>query len=650
MTRRGAWLAGAVAAALAVVVPRAALAFGDKVEAGSCSIASAGSASNNTVTCNFGLTSEQLKQVTEAAVTGAVKGATGPLVDRITDISKTLGVTEDAAKTLLKIVGEDPNIPEDKLAQALTKVASDYKRLQAQAAALNPDNPTAKALVDKAKSEIVAGHLQHAHQLLRQATQAQIAAAQEASKLEEQAKAATDAQMLGAASSTAVEAGVSLTERDYLQTANLYGQAADDVPTGHSSEHGGYLGSQAYAFYRQGDERGDNAALRSAREVSRRALADYPRSQFPLDWAAIQNYLGNALKALGERENGTATLEEAVAAYRAALEEWTRERVPFNWAMTENNLGAALQALGEREGGTARLEEAVAAYRASLEECTRERVPFNWAMTENNLGAALEALGEREGRTAGLEEAVAAYRLALEELTRERVPLDRAMTENNLGAALRALGERETGTARLEEAVAADRLALEELTRERVPLKWSTAQTNLGAALEALGERESGTGRLEEAVAAYRAALEERTRERVPLDWAASYGGEGVAMVLIADRTNDGSTADAALRQIEAAYKTARLGEDEQLSAELQAAADQGSGHPRPAQGPMIAVVAPGGYGHGCAAIQLGFFTKQGFNPISSFFIAGVEHALPDHRGFRLDFSGRIVCRPFCAA
>ena len=39
-----------------------------------------------------------------------------------------------------------------------------------------------------------------------------------------------------------------------------------------------------------------------------------------------QKNLGNALKALGERESGTARLEEAVAAYRAALEEYTRGR------------------------------------------------------------------------------------------------------------------------------------------------------------------------------------------------------------------------------------------------------------------------------------------------------------------------------------
>ena len=41
--------------------------------------------------------------------------------------------------------------------------------------------------------------------------------------------------------------------------------------------------------------------------------------------------------------------------------------------MTQNNLGNALRTLGEREDGTERLEEAVAAYRAALEVRTRER-------------------------------------------------------------------------------------------------------------------------------------------------------------------------------------------------------------------------------------------------------------------------------------
>jgi hypothetical protein len=81
MTRAALLAAVALAADLTVAVPQAAGALGDsKVEAGSCAIANSGSASGNTITCNFGLTPEQLKQVTEAAV----KGATEPLThDRL---------------------------------------------------------------------------------------------------------------------------------------------------------------------------------------------------------------------------------------------------------------------------------------------------------------------------------------------------------------------------------------------------------------------------------------------------------------------------------------------------------------------------------------------------------------------------------------
>jgi hypothetical protein len=119
--------------------------------------------------------------------------------------------------------------------------------------------------------------------------------------------------------------------------------------------------------------------------------------------------------------------------------------------------------------------------------------------------------------------------------------------------------------------VAAYRAALEEWTRERGPLQWAMTQNTIGNALKRLGERESGTTRLEEAVAAYRAALEERTRERVPLQWAASFGNLGIALMLIADRNNDPVIAEAALRQIETAHETARLGGHQQGSAYFEA-------------------------------------------------------------------------------
>jgi hypothetical protein len=210
-------IAVTLAAGLAIVASHQSLAADASSIRDSCKITSGGIGSGgNTVTCNFGMPPEQLKAMIEAAVNGG-------LIDRLVDISKTLGVTENAAKTLLKIVGEDPNIPEDKLAEALSNVFADYQRLKAQVAALNPDNPIAKALVEQAKPEIDAGHFQRAHELLRQATQAQVAAAHESGKLKDEAQAAEDAQMLGAASSTGAEGDVAMTERHYKEAADLFG-------------------------------------------------------------------------------------------------------------------------------------------------------------------------------------------------------------------------------------------------------------------------------------------------------------------------------------------------------------------------------------------------------------------------------------------
>jgi tetratricopeptide (TPR) repeat protein len=367
------------AALIATFVSGAVIAANSSVTANTCSIAAGGNASNNTLNCYIGLTPEQLRGLAnvaagmEPASVGdvgevianlcaiAAKNDTnnnklncnvGPavLIDQIEDISGKFDITEQAALTLLHIVGEDSTIPDDKLANALIQVAEDYKRLKTQVAALRPDNPTAQSMIEQAKTEINDGHLAQAHELLRQATQAQLAAAQQARNLREQAQAAEDAQMLGAASATATEGEVALTERHYTEAADLFGQAARYVPTGRADERLSYLDRQAAALYREGDERGDNPALSESIEIWR-AILQGRREKAPLDWAAAQNNLGTALWSLGRRESGTAHLEEAVAADRAALEEYTRDRVPLDWAAAQNSLGNALGGLASGRAG-----------------------------------------------------------------------------------------------------------------------------------------------------------------------------------------------------------------------------------------------------------------------------------------------------------
>jgi tetratricopeptide (TPR) repeat protein len=515
-----------------------------QVRADTGSIAIGGSVTNSTVI--IGIPQEKVDEL--------VRDAKRPLEELTTQqrenialLKEKLDLNVSQVRAALGILGEN-DIPPERLAAKLVEIAERFKDLQATTSAQFGDDPKIAALKIDAQKAIEAGELAKADTLL--------------ADVEMEQRRALDRFAVNAAETSARRGEIALTRLRYAEAATHFANAAGAFPanSAHEDKRITYLLKEARALFQQGDELGDNGALRSAIERYKWLIGLRPSTRLPLDWAKIQNGLGFALHRLGERESGTTKLEEAVVIYQEVLKEYTRERAPLDWAMTQHDQGFSLYRLGERESGTAKLEEAVIAYREALKERTRERVPLSWAMTQNNLGAVLQTLGERESGTARLEEAVAAYREALKEWTRERVPLDWAMTQNNLGVALSSLGRRESGTAKLEEAVAACREALKERTRERVPLDWATTQNNLGVALSNLGGRESGTAKLEEAVTAYREALKERTRERVPLNWATSFGNEGVALMLLAERRRDAAMAKTALSQINTAFETMRDG------------------------------------------------------------------------------------------
>ena len=469
---------------------------------------------------NIGIPAEKLPGIIEAA-TKDWRTLTDQQKQTIDALEKNLGVSKNALRGFFKVLGYN-EVPANQLDEKLLEIAGHYKELLAQSAPTPNDRPEIANVKSAAKDAVEAGQLDRADELLE--------------RVEKLQDASIASEQLERASTSTQRGQLAMSQLRYQDAAQHFADAAKRVPEERSDIRLRYLDQEAEALYRQGDERGDNAALTAAIEHYRILLVLRPRNRVGLDWAMTQVNLGNALATLGGRKSGMARLEEAVAAYRLALEEYTRDRTPRNWARIQNDLGNALLMLGQRENGTVRLEEAVKAYRAALEVCTRDRAPLKWAMMQMNLGNALETIGERERGTAHLEEAVAAYRAVLEEYTRDRVPLKWAMTQMNLGAALETLGERESGTAHLEEAVATYRAVLEKYTRNQLPLKWAMTQMNLGNALEALGERESGTAHLQEAVAAYRVALEERTRERTPLDWAVTQNALGIALRALGDR------------------------------------------------------------------------------------------------------------------
>ncbi len=254
------------------------------------------------------------------------------------------------------------------------------------------------------------------------------------------------------------------------------------------------------------------------------ALTVYTRRAFPVDWAAMQNNLGNAYRnrILGERAEN---IELAIAAYSAALEVRTRSAFPEKWAMTQNNLATVYsdRILGERANN---IEMAIAASSAALEVYTRSAFPEKWAGTQNNLGNAYSdrILGER---AENIEEAIAAFSAALKVYTKSAFPEDWAGTQNNLGEAYRnrIFGERAEN---IEEAIAAFSAALEVYTKSAFPENWATTQNNLGLADygRIIGERAEN---IELAIAAFSSALEVYTKSAFPENWATVQNNLGAA-------------------------------------------------------------------------------------------------------------------------
>ena len=330
---------------------------------------------------------DQMAATTEAKAKAEAKAA---------ELAAKFGFTSSAVAEFFKILGEQ-NVPDEKVPTRLIEIASHFAQTRDTLAALEPDDPHTAGLARSAKQALDSGQLAEADALLDRAKEGELAALRQARELKQKAQEAEDRHALSAARFAAGQGDIALTQLRYTVAAGHFQQAANLVPLEHPNETAGYLNRRAGALFREGDERGDNDALKQSIQTLHRVLQYRTRNRVPLDWAMTQMGLGLALSTLGERESGTAHLDEAVAAFRAALEERTRKRVPLQWAMTQNNLGNALRTLGARESGTGHLEEAVAAYRAALEEQTRDRVPLQWATSTGNQGVALMLLAERLG-------------------------------------------------------------------------------------------------------------------------------------------------------------------------------------------------------------------------------------------------------------
>ena len=115
---------------------------------------------------------------------------------------------------------------------------------------------------------------------------------------------------------------------------------------------GGQAPSRTCARFRTAITR--KAATPAPRSTSR-SPSPSPASSTPAPAAPIsaarRSTIWRSRCILGERESGPRGWKRPSPPYRAALEERTRDRVPLDWAATQMNLGNALQASASARAG-----------------------------------------------------------------------------------------------------------------------------------------------------------------------------------------------------------------------------------------------------------------------------------------------------------
>lgn len=244
------------------------------------------------------------------------------------------------------------------------------------------------------------------------------------------------------------------------------------------------------------------------------ALTIYNCTDYPEEWAMVQNNLGNAYtdRIRGDKSEN---IEQAISAYSDALKIYTYNDYCKNWADTQNNLGSAYsnRIKGNKEEN---LEKAISAYSNALKVRTHNQFKQDWAKTYTNLGNAYRDK-IRGDEDQNIERAINIYSEILKVYVLPNCSQDReiwAIAQNNLGI---AYGKKKTGQKEdnQENEINAYSSALQVLSFSESPQDWSDTQKNLGSAYS---DRIKGNKKenLEKAISAYSDALKVRTRDRFP--------------------------------------------------------------------------------------------------------------------------------------
>ncbi|WP_316174412.1 tetratricopeptide repeat protein [Bradyrhizobium sp. SZCCHNRI1073] len=484
----------------------------------------------------------------EAGVSERIEQAQQPLSDKLAalaaQIASSKGIDPAPLRAILVKLGEhyvsDAEIP-DRLIALADKLIELREELQDRALPdLKPTKDAALALLDRGDLSGAYAELDRARVSVQ--TRRHVLSKYEAELLADQARI--------------LELQIS-----NLAAAEKYGQAAALVSNDRSAFQ--YFAKQANALQNEGEQFGNNDALRAAIAVWRRAKEFSPFESDPEDHRKAHNNLGSAIYALAERDPTNDNFLEVAALNREVLARDTCESAPKYWGAAQANLASVLLVMGERELDTVKLFESLDRFREALKTVSREERPADWAGVQNNIGNALKLIAQRQNSEQHFMEAIEAYREALSALD-EPMPLEKARILMNMGATLSDLGRlRETQPEPFEQALKELTNALSLIQKDRYPVLWATAKHNIGAARNSLGIVTGDLLHYRDSLLVNTEACTVYTRENAPLHWAFCQWGIGIALSKTAAQTRNVEDATAAVNILAEANSIISASNDE---------------------------------------------------------------------------------------
>jgi CHAT domain-containing protein len=251
-------------------------------------------------------------------------------------------------------------------------------------------------------------------------------------------------------------------------------------------------------------------------------LTVFTESNFPVEWATVQNYLANACRNIDGGKSET-DIRKAISHYDNALKIRQRDIYPQEWGDIQYNLGVTYGKLAEvveEKDKVTCLEEAKSCCENFLSVTNSDTEP-KWAETKIAVGALTQE-SQRGEKVKNLQYAIACYQEALQVAEAKGEMTVVASALDYLGHGYRELSDYEERNKNLERAYDAYQSALgiysarEQKAGSRgefgsLSYNWAATQNDLGLVLIAAGQ-------IQRAIACFRAALTVFTPNTFPLE------------------------------------------------------------------------------------------------------------------------------------